>query len=88
MKVIRSLNCFIVKNNWFDEENRNSKENRELLSVLANFFKFCSENIYKLQENYFYEALKMLMSIPLKVFLLEDCNILKNSLSGIISKSL
>lgn len=65
-----------------------NKKSKEIVSVLTNFYKFVCDNIFKYQENYFYEALKMLMSMPLKVFLADDCDILKNHLPGIITKSL
>ena len=51
MKVIRSLNAFITRTNWFNnsEANGETKKVKELLSVLSNFFKFVAESIYKYQ---------------------------------------
>lgn len=90
MKVIRSLNSFITRTNWFSNTllNDDSKRSKELLSILSSFFKSISENIYKYQENYFYEALKMLLSMPLNVLIWDDFQILKNNLKSIIGKSL
>ena len=86
MKVIRSLNCYLIQANWLEETE--TKKSKELLSSIANLFQFVWENLFKYQENYFYEALKMLLSVPYQVFLLNDCEILKNALPGIIIKAL
>lgn len=72
MKVIRSLNMFIAKIGWLNNaEDGDQKNIDQLLCVLKNFFLFVCDNIFKYQENYFYEALKMLLSMPSKVFLAE-----------------
>lgn len=86
MKVVRSLNSYLGRTKWFEE--RQTKKGKELLTSLSNFFKFVCENIFKYQENYFYEALKMLLSMPYQLFLLDDSEILKNNLPSIIMKSL
>lgn len=51
MKVIRSLNFFIEKNNWFDdvEDEGGQKKINELITLLKNFFQFVSNDIVKYQ---------------------------------------
>lgn len=89
LRTLRSLNEYILKNSYFrSQPSAQAEYSRELVDKMAKFFHFTVQKVYKFQEQYFYELIKVLLSFGEEVYCSADYRILKSHLPKLLVKAL
>lgn len=89
LRTLRALNEYILRNGFFRTQlGRQPEYSRELVDKMAKFFHFALQKVYKFQEQYFYELVKLLLSFPDELYCSNHYRILKSHLPKLLAKAL